>query len=175
MKIEKTEIEKTEILNSDEALAYEMPEVLTQIISLPVITETAIFSLADNLEIPASSADVVKLNILKKILDRLDTRMKDDINKNGFNFYDSYHGVKIEKSTTPTSFKLDEDAEYLQLKEKLDARAKLLKQQAKLFQDEILKGRNSDDFTGLVIDGEQIPVVQMFPGKESVKISFPKK
>ena len=25
------------------------------------------------------------------------------------------------------------------------------------------------------IDGEQIPVVQMFPGKESVKISFPKK
>jgi hypothetical protein len=72
--------------------------------------------------------------------------------------------------------KLDEDAEYLTLKTKLDDRAKLLKQQAKLFMDcQIKNPGHSDDFTGLVIDGEQIPVVQMFPGKESVKISFPKK
>ncbi|MCX6160846.1 MAG: hypothetical protein NTV87_05860 [Ignavibacteriae bacterium] len=149
--------------------------LLSDLFSQPVISDAMVVDYADLCDIPNNSAEVVKLNILKKIVDRIDKNMKVFIALHGYDFDDSYHGVKIEKAMTPMTFSLDEDAEYLMLKTKLDDRAKLLKQQAKLFENQMIQGKNSDDFTGLVIEGEQIPVVTFNPGKETIKLTFPKK
>ena len=141
-----------------------IPVKMKDLLELPVITDVAITEFADKIDIPKTAADIVKLNILKKVIDAIDKNLKAEIAVHGLDAYGAYHGVKIEKFNTPTTYKLDNDAEYIILKSKVDERAKLLKQQAKLFDSHIIAGKNSDDFTGLVIDDEQLPVIESCPG-----------
>lgn len=82
-------------------------------------------------------------------------------------------GTKVTYGAVSTDYKYDEDFEYQQLKNKMELRKEQLKDQNEQYRKFIEKGGKAEDFTGIVEDGEQIPVVTRTQ-THGIKISIPK-
>lgn len=120
---------------------------------------------------------IVSLFVLKELVKAIEDNFRETFPFCIRRYNESFRGCKIEESKGPSKYRYEEDPEYLNLKNKLKSREVLLKQNRDAFDRFVISniGKKKKVFTGLVIDGEQIPLITKIDGDQIVKISIPSK
>ncbi len=145
---------------------------MNEIIKSPVFNELAETQIIKKADIIANAKSVIPAEMSAKEMIDLCTRItggelylktiKDEIRKRiteaDVKLTGNLLGADINYGATKTDYDYESDITYNSLKSQLKAREELLKNQRKLYDKHIESGAQTE-FTGIVEDGEQLPVV----------------
>ena len=147
-----------------------IPQVFNHIVEKSDI-ETLAEKLKKNIfENSSGLNELVSLTVLKLLVESFGKKLRSEITL--MDCKETFGKIIVEESTSPPLLNYDDDPAFTKLKESLDARTELLKQQNKLYS----KRQNNNpgkEFIGTVEDtGEHVTVVSQKAGMGRVPVRF---
>lgn len=152
-----------------------LPNPVAQLLSADILRESDLNNISDNivgkiLEDSDGKKGLVIFDALKKICEEVGKQLRKNIAIDEAG--ETIQGVKLAPMNSAGKYDYSKDSTWARMKAELTAREDMLKNQYKLKTKPENIGK---DVTGIVLDGEELPVIEYVGGGMTIKLTYSKK